>query len=180
LTGLIFDLFMYSLPSKYTSYSGYIALNGHHSELGCNSAMYLEGLWSKSWPTVHVFCWISCFAQSFHTHLKSGHDHFLPHPLQLIDISHLNHVVTLCSEARHMTIDVNYLLMTHSLQHRVNNNETTCPSHTSAVNTESQCHHSCSNKCGLYEKSAMWTLLRNCLAESGSVTTIMEYKYWQC
>jgi len=75
----------------------------------------------------------------------------------LIDISHLNHVVTLCSEARHMTIDVNYLLMTHSLQHRVNNNETTCPSNTSTVNTESQCHHSRSKKCGLYEKSAMWT-----------------------
>ena len=75
----------------------------------------------------------------------------------LIDISHLNHVVTLCSEARHVTIDINYLLMTHSLQHRVDNNETTCPSNTSAVNTESQCHHSRSKKCGLYEKSAMST-----------------------
>jgi hypothetical protein len=44
LTGLIFDLFVYILPNKYTSYSGYIALNGHHSELDCNSALYLEGL----------------------------------------------------------------------------------------------------------------------------------------
>ena len=75
----------------------------------------------------------------------------------LIEISHLNHVVTLRSEARHMTIDVNYLFMTHSLQHRVNNNETTCPSNTSAVNTESQCYHSRSKKYGVYEKSELWT-----------------------
>jgi len=61
LTGLMFDLFVYILLNQYTSYSGSIALNGHHSELGCNSALYLEGLWSRSWPTVHVFCVISCF-----------------------------------------------------------------------------------------------------------------------
>jgi len=48
MTGLISDLFLYLLPNKYTSYSGYIALNGYHSELGCKSALYLEGLWSKS------------------------------------------------------------------------------------------------------------------------------------
>ena len=83
--------------------------------------------------------------------------HFHSHAMFLTDISHLNHVVTLCSEARHMTIDVNYLLVTHSFQHRVNNNETTCPSNTSTVNTESQCLYSHSKKCGLYEKSAMWT-----------------------
>lgn len=54
LTGLIFDLFVYLLPNKNTSYSGYTALNGYHSELGCKSALYLEGLWSKSWLTVHI------------------------------------------------------------------------------------------------------------------------------
>ena len=83
--------------------------------------------------------------------------HFQNHAVFLTDVSHLNHVVTLRSEASHMTINVNYLLMTHSLQHWVNNNKTTCPSDTSAVNTESQCYHSHSRKCSLYEIPEAWT-----------------------
>jgi hypothetical protein len=75
-----------------------------------------------------------------------------------------------------MTIDVNYLLVTHSLQHRDNNNETTCPSHTSAVKTGSQSHqpHSKNNVVCMTNLQCGLTLLRTCTAEAESVTATME------
>jgi len=45
-------------------------------------------IWKVSGPNLGPQCMYSvgfhAFAQSFHTQLKSGHDRFLPHPLQFM------------------------------------------------------------------------------------------------
>ena len=43
----------------------------------------------------------------------------------------LNHVVPLCTQAGHMTVDVNRLLMLDALQHGINDDEGSSASHTS-------------------------------------------------
>lgn len=44
----------------------------------------------------------------------------------------LHHVVPLSSHTRHVTVNVDRLLMFHPLQHGFNHNEAACPAHTSA------------------------------------------------
>jgi hypothetical protein len=45
----------------------------------------------------------------------------------------LDHVVALGPEAGHVTVDINRLLLLHSLQHGVDDNECASPAHTRAV-----------------------------------------------
>lgn len=46
-------------------------------------------------------------------------------------ILRLNHVISLCPQTSHMPIDIDCLLVLHPLQHRVNDNEASCPANSS-------------------------------------------------
>ena len=44
----------------------------------------------------------------------------------------LDHVVSLCAQASHVTVDVDGLLVFQSLQHGIDDNESSCTANTSA------------------------------------------------
>jgi hypothetical protein len=45
----------------------------------------------------------------------------------------LDHVVSLCAQASHVTVDVDGLFVFQTFQHRINDNESSCTAHSSAV-----------------------------------------------